>query len=731
MPTQNTAPTASDRGLKLSLADLAPLPMWAAWQDTGRGKAPINAKSGRAASSTKATTWANRDAAMRQAERFTDKHPKGVGIMLAKLKGNPNLRLCGIDMDGCRDAYTGQIASWAQPVLDRIDSYAEASPRRAGVHVLFICRDADVDALRKDGLIRPQADGSPGAGRSFALSGDHMEIAVFCERKFLTVTDEQVSDHDRIKAVSLKTLKWLLGEYGPSVQANGGKPGKDMSGSGVAWRFLQDLARLGYTEEEAREAIEADDGPAGNWWGRVQERQQNRAMERGFGGVSSELAALDALLTEDDVKPTLADIDEMLEHDAPVALSEWGKPMKRPDGQPVINLHNTVLYLGRNLGSVLPGLDHNLMTHRDEWNGGEIDDDAISLVRMALEARGLKTVGKELVADAIRTVAKKLAYHPIRDYLNELRWDGQPRLDTWLIRLAGADSTPYTRAVSRKFLIQMVARVMKPGCKADYAMVWSGEQGQDKSKACRILAGLEYFSDTLPSIRGSKEEALRHLQGLWLVELAELAPSRTADQEDQKAFLSGSVDRVRLPYARLPQLFKRQCVFIGTTNEDQFLRDPTGGRRYWPVAIRQVFDTDALEVERDQLFAEAMDAFNAGEEWWLDREFESEHAKPVQAAANVEDSWARNIANWLDKPVIDGQDENPRPKNQTTVSEVLSDALGIDSGRQDRGAQNRAGAVLKTLGWIKQHTNAGNVWWSPNSEYGVHPHGQSRLSSRH
>ncbi|MDQ2093292.1 virulence-associated E family protein [Rhodalgimonas zhirmunskyi] len=412
---------------------------------------------------------------------------------------------------------------------------------------------------------------------------------------------------------------------------------------------------------------------------------------------------------------TQADIEELVgpTRNESIARKEWGKPMLRGDGLPVINLHNTVLYLGRNVGSILPGLAQNLMTHRDEWSGGEIDDDAIALARMALEARGLKTVGKELVADAIRTVAKKLSYHPIRDYLSAHRWDGKPRLDTWLIRLAGADDTPYTRAVSRKFLIQMAARVMKPGCKADYTMVWSGEQGQDKSKACRILAGTEYFSETLPSIRGNKEEALRHLQGLWLIELAELAPSRTADQEDQKAFLSGSIDRVRLPYARLPQLFKRQCVFVGTTNDDQFLKDPTGGRRYWPVAIRQVFDTVALDAERDQLFAEAMDAFNAGEEWWLDREFEAEHVKPVQAAANVEDSWAQPVAKWLDKSPCDELDDDPRPKDKTTVSEVLSKALCIDSGRQDRAAQNRAAAVLKTLGWIKKHTNKGSVWLRP------------------
>ena len=388
---------------------------------------------------------------------------------------------------------------------------------------------------------------------------------------------------------------------------------------------------------------------------------------------------------------------------------DGGTPMMRGN-KPIINLHNTTLYLGRHLDTILPGLAHNQMTHRDEWSGGEIDDEAISLVRMAIERRGLETVGKELVADAVKAVARKLAYHPIRDYLSSLRWDGKPRLDTWLIRLAGVEDTPYTRAVSRKFLIQMVARVMRPGCKADYTMVWSGEQGQDKSKACRILAGGEYFSDSLPSIRGNKEEALRHLQGLWLIELAELAPSRTADQEDQKAFLSGSVDRVRMPYARLPQSFARQCVFVGTTNDEQFLKDPTGGRRYWPVTIKQVFDTEALQAERDQLFAEAMTAFVADEPWWLDREFEAEHAKPIQAAAYVSDSWEEDVVQWLDKPVVDELDEKPQPKTEATLAEVLSFALGVPTERQSMAQQKRAANVLRQIGWTKHHTGSGNVW---------------------
>jgi len=403
-----------------------------------------------------------------------------------------------------------------------------------------------------------------------------------------------------------------------------------------------------------------------------------------------------------------AELDALVFGTKALPKVEWGTPMMRGD-RPVINLFNTTVYLGRNLDSILPGLAKNLMSGRDEWRDGQLNDAAVSLARMALERRGLETVGKEMVAEAAHAVAQKCAYHPIRDQLNALAWDGTERLDSWLVRHAGAEDSPYVRTVGRKFLIAMVARVMKPGCKQDHTLVLSGRQGQNKSTACRVLAGAEYFSDTLPSIRGDKTDAIRHLQGKWLVELAELAPSRKSESEDLKAFLSGAVDRVRLPYAKFDEAFPRQCVFVGTTNEDQFLRDATGGRRFWPVTVTRVIDVEALAGERDQLFAEAVAAFKAGEPWWLDRDFEAEHAAPIQAAAYVSDSWAEDVSRWLEETVDDFGGETA-PRAEVTVSEVLSGALGIPPGRHSGADQTRAGNVLKQLGWTKHRTKRRNVW---------------------
>jgi len=218
--------------------------------------------------------------------------------MLSDLKELPDWQLCGLDLDGCRNPETGECAGWAEQVVDRFDSYSEASPSQTGVRVLFFAQKEDVDALRESGLIRPQADGKPGAGRTFNLPGDHTEIALFSERKFLTITDEVFDGQKQIRPVNLKTLIWLLGDYGSSVQAGEGMSRKDTSGSGEAWRFMEQQARMGRTEDQAREAIESDNGDAGEWWSRVDTRQQDRVVERAFDKVQAERDLHDALLDE-------------------------------------------------------------------------------------------------------------------------------------------------------------------------------------------------------------------------------------------------------------------------------------------------------------------------------------------------------------------------------------------------------------------------------------------------
>src|SRR5262249_47016077 len=211
-------------------------------------------------------------------------------------------------------------------------------------------------------------------------------------------------------------------------------------------------------------------------------------------------------------------------------------------------------------------------------------------------------------------------FHPVRDYLDGLQWDGVPRIDRWLITYAGAEDSKYTRAVSALFLIAGVRRVRQPCCKFDEMMILEQPtQGTEKSSALAVLAVREeWFTDDLPlNVEGKR--VIEALRGKWIVEAAELSGMKKADIAHLNALLSRRRDTARMAYGRLPLEMPRQCIIAGTTNKSEYLRDTTGNRRYWPVLIVQ-FDLAALRRDLDQLWAEAAVREAKGESIRLARE---------------------------------------------------------------------------------------------------------------
>ncbi len=384
----------------------------------------------------------------------------------------------------------------------------------------------------------------------------------------------------------------------------------------------------------------------------------------------------------------------------PDSKEDWGSPLLDVNGKLINNQSNTIRVLGQNLDAILPELRFNKLTFELEWQGGTVEDHIFTTARSGIEHNGLPRATKLNVIDAIEAVAHRFAYHPVQDYLDGLIWDGKPRLDSWLVRTVHTDDTPYYRDVSRRIPLMLVARMKQPGCKVDHMPVFHGEENQGKSTVCRILAG-DWFSDTPPSIH-KKEEALRHLVGHWGVELAELAPTRQTDKEELKAFVSGSVDKVRFPFARTYRKVGRTCVLFGTTNNSNFLNDQDGGRRYWPIEVRVRIDVDQLRVERDQLFAEAVVAFEAGEKWWPDHDFEQQHYQPMQAAAREIDPWEDRVRNWWKN--------DPYSRGEWTLWELARDSLDIPPAALDKRKQMRLSGVLRKIGFSKTHTGKGNVW---------------------
>lgn len=226
-----------------------------------------------------------------------------------------------------------------------------------------------------------------------------------------------------------------------------------------------------------------------------------------------------------------------------------------------------------------------------------------------------KTPGKETVHDAITIIANRHRRHRVRDYFNTLQWDGVDRLSLLAIRYFGTQDTPYTRVVFAKFMIGAVARVMNPGCKMDNVIILEGAQGKLKSSSITALAGSEWFTDELPDLQ-TKDAAIQ-LIGKWVVEVSELSAFKRSDVETIKKFISRSIDRFRAPYDRIAADHPRQSVFIATTNDEHFLKDSTGNRRYWPLTCG-VIDIQAIKQDRDQLWAEALCRYRNGERWWLD-----------------------------------------------------------------------------------------------------------------
>jgi predicted P-loop ATPase len=327
-----------------------------------------------------------------------------------------------------------------------------------------------------------------------------------------------------------------------------------------------------------------------------------------------------------------------------------------------------------------------------------LNDDDIARLQEWLQHKGLPRIGRETVWQAVETFAREHSFHPVRDWLSELEWDGVERLSHWLIDFLGAEGPfDYLANIGRMFLIAMVARIMTPGCKADYVMVLEGGQGAMKSQACAVLAG-EYFTDNVPPIH--TKDASQHLRGKWLCELSELAAIAKADPEGLKAFLTRTHERYRPPYGRADVIEPRQCVMVGTTNKHVYIRDDTGARRFWPIKIAGVINIKGLREARSQLFAEAVARWREGEQWWPDAAFEAQFIKPQQETRIETDPWEDRMTDYL------------ADKNSTRVLDVATGCLGFDMGvgRLSTSDARRISSILQALGFVSKRSNGKNTY---------------------
>lgn len=426
--------------------------------------------------------------------------------------------------------------------------------------------------------------------------------------------------------------------------------------------------------------------------------------------------AMTQLATEDSkvkvqlVNDRVAEADDFEVLQDEPAPDAWKEKLKITEkGTVAMTIENVVTILRHDpklAGALaLNEMEHNIVARQSlpwrkisgvsQW----VDADDAAL-RYYLE-RVYGIAAKDKIFDAVNVVAGENAFHPVREYLNSCTWDGVPRVETLLIDYLGAEDNEYTRAVTRKALVAAVARIYKPGCKFDYMLTLRGRQGLGKSALIAKLGG-EWFSDTFSTMQG--KEAYEQVMGVWIMEVGELAGMRKAEAETIKLYISKQTDRFRPAYGRRLQEFPRQCIFIGTTNETQFLRDTTGNRRFWVVdtpndPARDMWDDLTPETVR-LVWGEAVELYRKGEKLYLTRDLEK-MAREVQQSYEEENPKAGIVAEYLDRLLPDGWDDmdyyarrqwlendtqGERRRETVTTLEIWVEALNGHPDKLDRYA---------------------------------------------
>jgi Virulence-associated protein E/Domain of unknown function (DUF3854) len=388
-------------------------------------------------------------------------------------------------------------------------------------------------------------------------------------------------------------------------------------------------------------------------------------------------------------------------------------------------------------GPILSNLSNCVMALRlaPEWSGvlaynalkGEIEikspapfgkkpgtawaDHDNSHVAMWLQSQGIN-VPSTLAAEAVDVVCRDETFNPLLEYLDSLEWDGVPRLGTGASRYFGSEKEIHN-IFFKKWMISAVARAKEPGCKADCALILEGIQGKKKSTALNALAGDEFFSDQIATL-GSKDASMA-TRGVWVVELAELESMHRAEIGAVKAFLSVRFDRFRPPYGRQLVTWPRSCVFAGSVNDSRWLRDPTGGRRFWPIKCA-LLNTKALEDDRGQLWAEAVSEYLDGKPWWIEDDATIAAAEEEQLDRYQGGVWDAIIAEWLVNPTQRMQSDRngystpiepfTSKVGSVTSADILTHAIGKDVRNWKRDDEMNVAAALQTLGWERYRAQA-------------------------
>jgi len=329
-----------------------------------------------------------------------------------------------------------------------------------------------------------------------------------------------------------------------------------------------------------------------------------------------------------------------------------------------------------------------------DFGHDNIEDKDLILLKQYLVAKYKYEPSIATLEEAVIAIAHNQKYHPVKDYLSTLHWDGTPRLSQWLVTIGDCDDNAYTREAGTLMILAAIARIDKPGTKYDYMPILEGDQGIGKSMLVRTLGG-QWYGEV--SLIDRDKDTIEKMRGKWFIETAEMLCFRQKESEAMKSFVTTQVDEVRLPYRRNKQRFPRQSTFIGTINPSEFgyLNDITGARRFLPIFLNKV-NIALLGQIRDQLFAEAIHVYKKGYPLYISNQSTLSLAAKAQGSRNLRDNMEDDVDRWIHNHEITHSGDG------ITALEVWMGPLGGERRTFDRRAQHRVANIMKNIGYLSK-----------------------------